>query len=399
MSQSTIERLVEDPASAAKIASVYADVVQIPLKKTYSMGGQDYSGWDYYGLVVRVRTEDGVEGVGEVFVTPGWYGPDTPGSCQFLIERVYGPAMIGESVFDTTKLMHKMDQLWMHNLWSKAVLEQALFDAAAKTINRPLVDLMGGKVRDRFPLVGGIGTDSPEAMAASAREFVDRGFGTIKLKIGDASKKVDMDVARVRLVREEVGPDIVIRTDANGVFGTDVQAAIKLARALEPFDLDHLEQPLAADCIQGMARVRESIDIPLMADESVHSLRDAIAVVQAGAADVVKLKMAKNGGYQKCRDIITLCTSAGISIELGNGLQTSAASLHELCLACVNPLVQPAGEFTGPDKLVSDILYKPMQIVDGDAILPTGPGIGSGLDYDAFNACRIEINDVLGYNK
>ena len=399
MSQSTIERLVEDPASAAKIASVYADVVQIPLKKTYSMGGQDYSGWDYYGLVVRVRTEDGVEGVGEVFVTPGWYGPDTPGSCQFLIERVYGPAMIGESVFDTTKLMHKMDQLWMHNLWSKAVLEQALFDAAAKTINRPLVDLMGGKVRDRFPLVGGIGTDSPEAMAASAREFVDRGFGTIKLKIGDASKKVDMDVARVRLVREEVGPDIVIRTDANGVFGTDVQAAIKLARALEPFDLDHLEQPLAADCIQGMARVRESIDIPLMADESVHSLRDAIAVVQAGAADVVKLKMAKNGGYQKCRDIITLCTSAGISIELGNGLQTSAASLHELCLACVNPLVQPAGEFTGPDKLVSDILHKPMQIVDGDAILPTGAGIGSGLDYDAFNACRIEINDVLGYNK
>lgn len=399
MSQSTIERLVEDPASAAKIASVYADVVQIPLKKTYSMGGQDYSGWDYYGLVVRVRTEDGVEGVGEVFVTPGWYGPDTPGSCQFLIERVYGPAMIGESVFDTAKLMHKMDQLWMHNLWSKAVLEQALFDAAAKTINRPLVDLMGGKVRDRFPLVGGIGTDSPEAMAASAREFVDRGFGTIKLKIGDASKKVDMDVARVRLVREEVGPDIVIRTDANGVFGTDVQAAIKLARALEPFDLDHLEQPLAADCIQGMARVRESIDIPLMADESVHSLRDSIAVVQAGAADVVKLKMAKNGGYQKCRDIITLCTSAGISIELGNGLQTSAASLHELCLACVNPLVQPAGEFTGPDKLVSDILHKPMQIVDGDAILPTGPGIGSGLDYDAFNACRIEINDVLGYNK
>ena len=399
MSQSTIERLVEDPASMAKIASVYADVVQIPLKKTYSMGGQDYSGWDYYGLVARVRTEDGVEGVGEVFVTPGWYGPDTPGSCQFLIERVYGPAMIGESVFDTAKLMHKMDQLWMHNLWSKAVLEQALFDAAAKTINRPLVDLMGGKVRDRFPLVGGIGTDSPEAMAASAREFVDRGFGTIKLKIGDASKKVDMDVARVRLVREEVGPDIVIRTDANGVFGTDVQAAIKLARALEPFDLDHLEQPLAADCIQGMARVRESIDIPLMADESVHSLRDAIAVVQAGAADVVKLKMAKNGGYQKCRDIITLCTSAGISIELGNGLQTSAASLHELCLACVNPLVQPAGEFTGPDKLVSDILHKPMQIVDGDAILPTGPGIGSGLDYDAFNACRIEINDVLGYNK
>ena len=135
MSQSVIERVVEDPASAAKIASVHADVVQIPLKKTYSMGGQDFSGWDYYGLVVRVRTEEGVEGVSEVFVTPGWYGPDTPGSCWYLLQFVYGPAMVGESVFETAKLLQKMDELWMHNLWSKAVLEQALFDAAAKTIN------------------------------------------------------------------------------------------------------------------------------------------------------------------------------------------------------------------------------------------------------------------------
>lgn len=399
MSQSTIERLVEDPASAAKVTSVHADVVQIPLKKTYSMGGQDFSGWDYYGLVVRVRTEDGIEGVSEVFVTPGWYGPDTPGSCQYLLEHVYGPAMIGECVFETAKLLQKMDRLWMHNLWSKAVLEQALFDAAAKSINRPLIDLIGGKVRDRFPLVGGIGTDTPEAMAASAREFVNRGFGTIKLKIGEESKKPTLDVERVRLVREEVGPDVVIRVDANGVFGADVQAAIKLARALEPFDLDHFEQPLSADCIEGMARIREAVDVPLMADESVHSLRDAIAVVQAGAADIVKLKMAKNGGYQKCRDIITICTSAGIGIELGNGLQTSAASLHELNLACSNPLVRPAGEFTGPDKLVSDILEQPMQIVDGDAILPTGAGIGSGINYEMFNRCRIDVRDALGYSK
>lgn len=80
-----LERLIEAPASAAKIVSVHADVVQIPLKKTYSMGGQDFSGWHYFGLVVRVRTEDAVERVSEVFVTPGWYGPDTPGYCQTKI--------------------------------------------------------------------------------------------------------------------------------------------------------------------------------------------------------------------------------------------------------------------------------------------------------------------------
>ena len=84
MREMGIERLVEEPASAARIASVHADVVQIPLKKTYSMGGQDFSGWDYYGLVVRVRTEDGVEGVSEVFVTPGWYARIRQVAVSFL---------------------------------------------------------------------------------------------------------------------------------------------------------------------------------------------------------------------------------------------------------------------------------------------------------------------------
>ena len=72
--------MVADPASAAKIASVHADVVKIALKKTCSMGGKDFSGMDYHGLVVRMRTVDGVEDVGEVFVTTEWYGPDSQGA-------------------------------------------------------------------------------------------------------------------------------------------------------------------------------------------------------------------------------------------------------------------------------------------------------------------------------
>ena len=394
MSQSPIERLVEDPASAAKIASVYADVVQIPLKKTYSMGGQDYSGWDYYGLVVRVRTEDGVEGIGEVFMTPGWYGPDTPLSYIFLLNRVFGAAVIGDSVFNVAKIIHQMDKQWMGNNWSKAALEMALFDAAAKTVGRPLVDLIGGKTRESFPLVGGIGTDSPDNMAMAAQEYVNRGFKTVKLKIGELGQK-SMDVERVRTVREEVGSDIIIRVDANGIFDTDVRGAIKLIRQIEPFDLDHIEQPLADWNIEGMARIRDAIDTPLMADESLHTARDALRIIEAGAADVVKLKIAKNGGYQKCQEIIALCKTAGIQVELGNGINTSAASLHELMLACSHPMVHPAGEFPGPDKLISDILLNPMKIVDGEAILPSGPGIGSDLDYDAFRACRIDIDQLM----
>ena len=386
------EPLTVVPGSAGIIASIHVDIVKIAPKKTYSMGGQDYAGMDYHGLLVRVRTEEGVEGIGEVFLTPGWYGADTPLGMVFLIKSVFGPAFTGQSVFNLNKLSHQMDQLWtLGNLWPKAALELALYDAAAKTLARPLVDLIGGRMRDSFPLVGGIGTDSPEGMAATAREYVDRGFKTIKLKIGEPANP-GLDVDRVRAVREEIGDDIVIRTDANSVFDTDVRGAISLIRKLEPYNLDHVEQPLAGWHIEGMARIRDAVDTPLMADESVHSIQDARRVIETGAADVVKLKIAKNGGYRRCQEIISLCTAAGVRVELGNGINSSAASLHELMLACSNPMVCPAGEFPGPDKLVSDVLVNPMKIVDGEAILPEGPGIGSDLDYDAFNACRIDLN-------
>jgi muconate cycloisomerase len=394
MTLSAPERIREDSASAAIVSSVYADIVKVAPKKTYSMGGHDYTGVSYHGILVRVRTEDGVEGLGEVFMTPGWYGADTPLSYIYLLNKQFGPAAVGQSVFDIAKLVAKMDQLWMGNYWSKAALEFALYDAAAKTIGRPLVDLLGGKVRDRFPLVGGIGEDSPEDMAQSAREYVNRGFGTVKLKIG-AVNDPDLDVARVRVVREEVGPDVVVRVDANGVYGSDVRGAVKLIKRLEAYDIEHIEQPLAGDQIAGMARIRDAIDTRLMADESVHTLADAQRVIEAGAADVIKLKTAKHGGHRKCAEIIALCNAAGITVELGNGLQTSVAALHELALACSNPAISPAGEFPGPDKLVSDILVNPMRIEDGDAVLHDAPGIGSELDYAAFEACRVDLTKLF----
>lgn len=387
MSHTSVERHSTDPASAAKIASVHVDIIKLSPNKTYSMAGEDYK--DYLGVLVRVRTEDGVEGLGEVFMTPGWYGPDAPTSYKFLINAFFGPAIIGQSVFDTANIVQLMDKRWMGNYWSKAAVELAVTDAAAKTIQRPITDVIGGKVRDRFPLVGGIGTDTPEAMAKTAQEYIARGFKTIKLKIGEPGNP-DLDVNRVRLVREEVGPDIIIRTDANGVFDNNVREAIRLIRQLEPYNLDHIEQPLAHSYIDGMARIRDAIDTPLMADESVHTVQDAQQVIKAGAADIIKLKIAKNGGYKKCQEIIALCSAAGVAVELGNGLQSSVACLHELALACSNPMIHPAGEFSGSDKLASDILVKPMEIVDGEAILPTGPGIGSELDYEAFNACVVD---------
>ena len=104
MNYTPLERSLDDATSAGIIISVDVDVVKIAPKKTYSMGGHDYTGLDYHGLLVRVRTEDGVEGIGEVFLTPGWYGADTPLGMIYLIKAVFAPALVGESVFNVAKI-------------------------------------------------------------------------------------------------------------------------------------------------------------------------------------------------------------------------------------------------------------------------------------------------------
>ncbi len=392
MSLEPIERISNDVTSPGIIVSMHADLINVPLKKDYSMGGMDYSNVDYAGMVVRVRTEDGVEGVGEVFITSSWYGPESDASIWYLVNNVFNPIMVGESVFCIAKIVQKMDEARMNNFWAKTAVELALHDAASKTLNRPLIDLIGGKARDRFPVVGGIGTGTPDEMAETAREYVDRGFTSIKIKIGERANPA-LDVDRLRVVREEVGSDIKLTADANTVF--DVLTSIPLIRKMEPYDLAYIEQPIPAWDIEGMATIRQAIDTPLMADESVHTARDAINVIKARAADLIKIKIAKCGGYRRAQEIITVSELFGIGIVVGNGKGTSAASLHELNLVCATPSLHLAGEFPGPDKLVSDIMMDPMLFVEGDAILPTGPGIGSEIDYEKFNACRIDFLEMV----
>lgn len=373
-----------------KIADVSASIIRIAAKSPYRMGPMESGGDAYYGLVATVTTDAGVSGYGEVFVTPGWYAPDTPAGTLGIIEHTFKPVLKGICVLDTERVVAAMDKAWpLGNLFAKSVVEMAVHDAAARSIDRPLCDLLGGRMSDRFAIAGGIGHDTPEAMAAKAKALVKRGFKTIKLKIG-AKMDPEFDVVRVRSVREEVGPNIKLRVDGNGVFS--VPEALALIRRLEPFDLEHVEQPVPGWNIDGMAEIRAKTGVSLMADEAVHTLHDAMRVVKAGAADAVKIKIAKNGGLRRSQQIAAVCASAGIDVLVGQGIGTSLQALAELHFACSLASVKPAGEFIGPDKLSDDVLTSPMEIVHGDAVLPAGPGFGIEPDLNKLEALAISLS-------
>ncbi len=356
------------------IKSIDTILVRLPSATPYQMGAMERGASHAISVIVRVETEAGIEGWGECFLTPGWYGADTPASMIWLIEAIFAPRLKGVSVFDIEAIEQRMQKLWqLGNWYPKSAIDIAVRDAAARTAGQPLHNMMGGAFRDRFPMSGGIGTDTPEAMAAKAAKFKDRGFRTVKLKI-DSVTQLDLDVARVREVRAAVGPDMNIRLDGNGVY--TVSQAVKLCRRIEDFNIESLEQPVQAHDLNGMADIRNKIGIPLMADESVHTVRDAMAVIELRAADIIKLKVSKCGGLGPSRRIADLCQAADLQVTVGNGFNTSLLATAELQLACSTAAILPAGEFIGPDKLEDDICVTPMTIENGEAILPKGPGLG-----------------------
>jgi muconate cycloisomerase len=373
------------------IRSVEANLARIPSGSPYQMGAMERGASHAVSVIVRVETEQGIEGWGECFLTPGWYGADTPAGMLWLINSVFGPRIKGVSVFDLEKIERGMQKMWqLGNWYPKSAIEIAVRDAAARTAGLPLHAMMGGAFRDRFPMSGGIGTESPDGMAAKALKFKARGFKTVKLKI-DSVHDLDTDIARVRTVREAIGPDINIRLDGNGVY--NVPQAVRLSRAIEQFDIESLEQPVQAHDLKGMAEIRRKISIPLMADESVHTMLDAIAVIEHRAADIIKLKISKCGGLGPSRRIADLCQAAGIEVTVGNGFNTSLLATAELQLACSSSAILPAGEFIGPDKLEDDICG-PMLIKDGDAILPKGPGLGIEIDRAKLEKYATTLEDA-----
>src|SRR5205085_8135862 len=129
-------------------------------------------------------------------------------------------------------------------------------------------------------------------------------FRSAKIKVGGA---IRADRDRIKAVREAVGPDMALRADGNA--GYSVEDAIELGKLLEPFNMQLLEQPVADQDLAGMAKVRRSIGIPVMADESITDYQSLIDVIRADCADIVKLKVMKQAGFLKCRRMLDTATA------------------------------------------------------------------------------------------
>ena len=327
-------------------------------------------------VLVRVVAVDGSVGLGNIDPSPGYSLETVDQSLAALRERLV-PIVRGQDAANPHRVIEIMDGALDGYLDAKAAIEMACVDLTARRLGIPVHTYLGGAVVDRVSFNAWIGILPPDDAAAEARRWFDRGFRSAKIKVG-GDPRADRD--RVKAVREMVGPSMRLRADANA--GYDAATAIDLAHRLEPFDLQLFEQPVPADDLAGMARVRAAIGIPVMADESITDHASLIAVIRADCADIVKVKVMKQGGLLRCRRMVETAAAAGLRVVIGHGFGLGINTLAEIMLASTSRAVLDGLECVGPLKTTDDIVVTRLDLGAGSIALPPGPGLGAVLDEE-----------------
>lgn len=209
----------------------------------------------------------------------------------------------------------------------------------------------------------------------------------MKVKVGT---NPDDDVARVKAVREAVGPAIHLGVDANG--GWSPRTAVSTIHRLTEFGIQFAEQPVAALDPAWLADVRRQVQVPIIADESLYTVQDAMALARAGAADVFSVYIGKGGGIGPARKVAAVAESAGLTCTVGSNLELGVASAAMIHLAMATPGIgaeQYPCDILGPFFYADMLLAEPLPIRGGEARPLEGPGLGVELDEEKVAHYRV----------
>ncbi len=346
---------------------------------------------DVLGKPVLVRIHaDGVVGNGQIRVpSPGHFLPETTASSVAAIRDIFGPALIGRDIFDLTAIWDRFDLVLPGNPCARAAIDLALHDAMGKALRVPVHDLLGGRVRSEIPMEWSVSMadDVAEMLDDAQQAISELGIRRLSLKSGSL-EGWRRDVRNFQAVREQVGPDVLIGMDSNTAWS--VPETFRVIEALADHDLGFLEQPIERTNWLGLAQLRGNQQgVPILADESLFTAKDAFGLAAASAVDVFCLKLYKVGGLREADRVSTIAQAAGLRVSLGGtAIQSqleAAASAHFFASRSVG-LTFGGAEFIfgvgvgGWDPLVPD---KSFQVKDGIVPVPTGPGLGITLDDEA----------------
>jgi muconate cycloisomerase len=370
---------VLDDADDLAIRSVTATIVDVPTVRRHKLSNTSVTAQNV--VIVQVLLENGVEGIGEAATLggPRW-SEESVESIKATIDAYLAPALWGcrADRFEAAAL--RMAEAAKRNNAAKAAVETALFDAVGKSVGLPVHALLGGAVRDSFPVLWTLASGDPAQEIEEAEgKLAARLQRTFKVKIG--AQAPEADLARLRRIAAALDGRATLIVDVNQ--GWDETTAVRYMPELAGIGVRLVEQPLPAWNIEGLARLRARGGVPpILADECVFDAHDMLAVAKAHAADAVSLKLVKHGGLLALRKVAAVAEAAGIANYGGCLLESSVGAAAHLHVFATLPSLAWGVEHFGPQILVDDLVTEPLVFSDFAVRLPDGPGLGLTLDAD-----------------
>jgi muconate cycloisomerase len=370
------------------ITSVEAILVDLPTIRAHQLSMATMQ--QQTMVIIRLRSSDGIEGVGEATTIGGLsYGEESPEGIKLTIDTYLAPALVGQDATNVNAAMLKLNKVARGNRFAKSGIETALLDAQGKRLGVPVSALLGGAVRKTLPVLWTLASgDTNRDIEEAETLLAERRHNVFKLKIGRRS--VRDDVAHVSKIKAALGDRAKVTVDVNQAWN-EVEAALGI-EALEAAGIDLIEQPTPREQRGALARLAARFNVPIMADEGVTGPEDALDLVRDACADVFALKIAKSGGIYAMMRTAAVADAAGVLLYGGTMLEGSIGSIASAHGFSALPQLAWGTELFGPLLLKDDVVTSRPQYRDFDLHLPEGPGLGLQIDEEKLAFYRRDKN-------
>ena len=352
-----------------KITDISLGLLRVPLKTPFKTALRTVETVE--DIIVTIHTDSGHTGYGEAAATAVITG-DTHGSIIEAIGHYIRPRLIGEDLSNLNRIVGLIQTALERNTSAKAAVEIAIHDLWAQLHGAPLYQMLGGG----DPVITTdltISVDHIDKMVADSLAAIERGFSSLKIKVG---KDIGLDVERVRAIHAAVEGRALLRLDANQ--GWTAKQAVQAMHALEDSGvrLELLEQPVKARDLEGLKYVTERIHTPVMADESVFGPLQVLELIRMRAADIVNIKLMKTGGISNAIRIADIAELPGIECMIGCMIECSisvAAAVHR-AVAKASAITRV--DLDGPSLCMFDPVEGGVDFNESEISVSEAPGLG-----------------------
>ena len=335
------------------------------------------------GTLVRLRTDEGLVGWGEVTTLGRTYLPTSPATIRAGLAEL-APAVLGLDPTNPAALNQAMDATLLGQPYAKSPVDTACWDLFGQAVGRPVADLLGGVLQRTWPLYEAVPLGEPAAMAAFVEARREAGIDRFQLKVGNEPRT---DVARTRACVEAGGASTVVVADANG--GWDLASAQLAVHGLRDLDV-FVEQPCRTTA--DSAAAHRGSPLPLVLDESVSTLADVWAAKQEAGAVSINLKISRVGGLTRTALLRDALQELGLRVSLEDmwGGDVVTAAVAQLAAS-----TRPASLFMTSffnDWTDGHVAGRQPRSVDGLGSLPDGPGLGVTVDAERLGPPLLSLS-------